>query len=396
MFILLFLLASILNQSSYAQDYLQVKANKGDGLINLFQKFNIEYSDANIASFKEINKLTSISLQLDKSYFLPIQIFKFNGKSIRTSINNNDYDYAYAIQLYNEDLTKKKIKEKDFRIDKEIWIPVNFSIIKVDDNSKLSKKEEVKKQKKVEDKLYQLLGKGNEKVIPIDSRLEKCAFYLVSGHGGPDPGAQAQKDGYTLSEDEYAYDVILRLGRELLKHGAEVFFIVQDPNDGIRDDVYLSNSKDEIYHGGGKIVVDQRQRLKDRSDVVNRLYNSNPANKKHHQAISIHVDSRISNEKQIDIFFYHSANSSEGEVIANSLLTTIKSKYEESQPGRGYEGSVSHRNLYVLRHFMPVTTFIELGNIQNFRDQQRILVANNRQAIANWLCDGLIEYYSNK
>jgi N-acetylmuramoyl-L-alanine amidase len=41
-------------------------------------------------------------------------------------------------------------------------------------------------------------------------------------------------------------------------------------------------------------------------------------------------------------------------------------------------------------------TFIELGNIQNFKDQQRILTPNNRQAIANWLTDGLIEYYKGK
>ena len=155
-------------------------------------------------------------------------------------------------------------------------------------------------------------------------------------------------------------------------------------------------SKNEFYHGGVKIEVDQRKRLKDRSDIVNQLYNSNPSKKKFHQAISIHVDSRISNDKQIDIFFYHSANSSEGELIANTLLTTIKTKYQEAQPGRGYEGSVSNRNLYVLRHIQPVMTFIELGNIQNFRDQQRILVNNNRQAIANWLTDGLIEYYKTK
>lgn len=394
---LIFFFLIIFNLTSNAQDYLKVQAKEGDGLITLFQRYDLEYSEANLSSFKEINKTNSLSLQLKKDYFLPIQIYKYNGKSIRSSIKNNNYNYAYAIQLYNEGLTKKKITEQDFRISKEIWIPVNFQITKATEDDKVVKKEEkTPKIRKPEEKTHPIFGKANEKVQEVDLLLDKCAFYLVSGHGGPDPGAQSQKDGYTLSEDEYAYDVILRLGRELIKHGAEVFFIVQDPNDGIRDEVYLANSKDEIYIDGSKIVVDQRQRLKDRSEAVNRLYNTNPAKKKHHHAISIHVDSRISNEKQIDIFFYHSANSSEGELIANSLLSTIKSKYEESQPGRGYEGSVSHRNLYVLRHFIPVTTFIELGNIQNFRDQQRILVANNRQAIANWLCDGIIEYYKTK
>jgi len=388
---MIILLLFLLSISAHAQEYLKAQPKSGDGLITFLQRYDLEYSSDNINSFKELNNLSSLSLSLSKEYNLPIQIYKFNGKSIRTTIGNNDYNYAYSIQIYNETLTKKGIKSKDFRDDKELWVPIHFN-----PNSAESKVVEPAKVRKLEERVYPILGKNHEKVKEQDLLLEDCVFYLISGHGGPDPGAQAKKQGHTLSEDEYAYDVILRLGKELISHGAEVYFIVQDPNDGIRDDVFLENSKNEFYHGGVKIEVDQRKRLKDRSDIVNQLYNSNPSKKKFHQAISIHVDSRISNDKQIDIFFYHSANSSEGELIANTLLTTIKTKYQEAQPGRGYEGSVSNRNLYVLRHIQPVMTFIELGNIQNFRDQQRILVNNNRQAIANWLTDGLIEYYKTK
>jgi len=388
---MIILLLFLLSISAHAQEYLKAQPKSGDGLITFLQRYDLEYSSDNINSFKELNNLSSLSLSLSKEYNLPIQIYKFNGKSIRTTIGNNDYNYAYSIQIYNETLTKKGIKSKDFRDDKELWVPIHFN-----PNSAESKVVEPAKVRKLEERVYPILGKNHEKVKEQDLLLEDCVFYLISGHGGPDPGAQAKKQGHTLSEDEYAYDVILRLGKELISHGAEVYFIVQDPNDGIRDDVFLENSKNEFYHGGVKIEVDQRKRLMDRSDIVNQLYNSNPSKKKFHQAISIHVDSRISNDKQIDIFFYHSANSSEGELIANTLLTTIKTKYQEEQPGRGYEGSVSNRNLYVLRHIQPVMTFIELGNIQNFRDQQRILVNNNRQAIANWLTDGLIEYYKTK
>lgn len=388
---MIILLLFLLSITAHAQEYLKAQPKSGDGLITFLQRYDLEYSSDNINSFKELNNLSSLSLSLSKEYNLPIQIYKFNGKSIRTTIGNNDYNYAYSIQIYNETLTKKGIKSKDFRDDKELWVPIHFN-----PNSSESKVVEPAKVRKLEERVYPILGKNHEKVKEQDLLLEDCVFYLISGHGGPDPGAQAKKQGHTLSEDEYAYDVILRLGKELISHGAEVYFIVQDPNDGIRDDVFLENSKNEFYHGGVKIEVDQRKRLKDRSDIVNQLYNSNPSKKKFHQAISIHVDSRISNDKQIDIFFYHSANSSEGELIANTLLTTIKTKYQEAQPGRGYEGSVSNRNLYVLRHIQPVMTFIELGNIQNFRDQQRILVNNNRQAIANWLTDGLIEYYKTK
>jgi N-acetylmuramoyl-L-alanine amidase len=34
---------------------------------------------------------------------------------------------------------------------------------------------------------------------------------------------------------------------------------------------------------------------------------------------------------------------------------------------------------------------VELGNIQNERDQIRFTKVNNRQALANWLCQALIK-----
>ena len=76
--------------------------------------------------------------------------------------------------------------------------------------------------------------------------------------------------------------------------------------------------------------------------------------------------------------------------MAENLKKTIKQKYDKAQPGRGYEGSVSSRNLYMIRNVIPVCVFIEIGNIQNPRDQIRIIEPNNRQAIANWLTDGII------
>jgi N-acetylmuramoyl-L-alanine amidase len=54
---------------------------------------------------------------------------------------------------------------------------------------------------------------------------------------------------------------------------------------------------------------------------------------------------------------------------------------------------VEKRNLYVINQTVPAALFIELGNIQNSFDQQRFILHNNRQALANWMCDGLIADY---
>jgi N-acetylmuramoyl-L-alanine amidase len=51
----------------------------------------------------------------------------------------------------------------------------------------------------------------------------------------------------------------------------------------------------------------------------------------------------------------------------------------------------------VVRNSIPVSVYIELGNIHHSRDQQRVLTPANRQALANWLTEGLIEdFESNK
>ena len=80
--------------------------------------------------------------------------------------------------------------------------------------------------------------------------------------------------------------------------------------------------------------------------------------------------------------------------MAVSLQETIEKKYKEFQPNRGYSGEVSSRDkLYMLRYTHPKTVYIELGNIQNSRDQLRFIKKENRSAIAKWLCEGLIEEY---
>jgi len=101
------------------------------------------------------------------------------------------------------------------------------------------------------------------------------------------------------------------------------------------------------------------------------------------------VDSR-SKGTRMDMFFYHSPKSNTGKKLAITLRNTIEKKYAQHQKSRGYSGTVKARNLHVLRKTNPVAVFIELGNIRNSKDQKRIILEDNRQAVANWLTEGLI------
>ena len=237
-----------------------------------------------------------------------------------------------------------------------------------------------------------LFGKAMA-TYPISSReLSGACFYLVSGHGGPDPGAIGTYLDHKLHEDEYAYDIVLRLGRELMMRGAKVHFIIQDKKDGIRNGRILNNSKRETCMGKA-IPLDQVARLKQRSQKIDALYNKDKAAYK--RAIFVHVDSR-SQGKQTDVYFYHAPGSKQGKRLADRMRSTFASKYKKHQPGRGFKGTVSDRNLYVLRNTRPVGVYLELGNIRNSRDQQRLVLENNRQALAKWIAEAIVADYKAK
>ena len=228
---------------------------------------------------------------------------------------------------------------------------------------------------------------------PITSReLAGATFYLVGGHGGPDPGAIGKYQSHNLHEDEYAYDIVLRLGRELLMRGAQVHFIIQDKKDGIRNGAVLKNSKRETCMGQA-IPLDQVARLKQRSNKIDQLYKKDKAAYK--RAIFVHVDSR-SQGKQTDVYFYHASGSKQGKKLADRMRNTLAAKYKRHQPGRGFNGTVSARNLYVLRHTQPAGVYLELGNIRNPRDQQRLVLENNRQALAKWIAEAIVADYKTK
>ncbi|MDT8325589.1 MAG: N-acetylmuramoyl-L-alanine amidase, partial [Bacteroidota bacterium] len=238
-------------------------------------------------------------------------------------------------------------------------------------------------------RIFPIFGPKYGKVTVRDRKLRGAVYYIVGGHGGPDSGARGRREGRTLCEDEYAYDVALRLAHNLLSHDAKVYIITRDENDGIRDEKYLACDSDETVWRDREIPTGQLDRLKQRADVVNALYRRN-RRMRYQRQIVLHVDSRQEGNR-VDIFFYHHSSSAGGKRTAETLQRTIEEKYRVHQPTRGYHGYVIARDrLYMLRKTLPRTVYIELGNIRNAQDQRRFVSVDNRQALANWLSEGLL------
>ena len=287
---------------------------------------------------------------------------------------------------YNEFI---RLNEKRLRGKEELQLGVKYVLppLRKGASATASSKPAANKKGTVRERLF---GRKLADVEVTSNRLQGACFYVVSGHGGPDPGAIGKIGKVELHEDEYAYDVALRLARNLMQEGAEVRIIIQDAKDGIRDDKYLKNSKRETCMGS-PIPLSQVSRLDQRCAKINSL--SRKDKETYKRAIFIHVDSR-SRHQRTDVFFYHKPKDQASKRLAKTMKSTFSRKYNRHQPGRGFSGTVDDRNLYVLRHTTPTSVFVELGNIQNQYDQQRIILSNNRQALANWLCEGFVTDYN--
>ncbi|GMN09933.1 N-acetylmuramoyl-L-alanine amidase [Croceitalea sp. MTPC9] len=305
------------------------------------------------------------------------------GDGIYSLLRKNGINPTKFYNAFIEANKEKLSQEEYLRVGEFYIIPDTVQSSKVD-------KVDLKTLKE-----YRIFGKDFSRVDSLSNRLSGNIYYLVSGHGGPDPGAIENYDGKLIAEDEYAYDITLRLARELISHGAEVTLIIKDENDGIRDDRKLELDTDEVAHPNQEIPLNQLARLKQRVKAINKLYKENLG--KYQRLLVTHVDSR-SKGTNIDVFFYHHEKSKNGKRLAESIHQTFLKKYAKFQPNRGYQGTFEDRSgLYMVKKTLPAMAYIEVGNIRNKKDQRRILDPDNRQALAKWISEGVIlDYESSK
>lgn len=414
--------------------YHSVAAKSGDNVYTFLNRYHLAKADCNITHFYEKNKLKrGAKLIAGKKYFLPVLIYEYNGKSIRTSVGLSSWEPAVRIKKYNQKLKDDKLRRSTLVRSKIIWVPyhelycvasaplekpdIAASHTNVSPNSESpedKKKKELQKQKeaaarkaiaqeKIDDSViesskklsgyrkFPIFGKKNAYVPLKDNSLRGKVFYVVSGHGGPDVGAVGKRGNMQLCEDEYAYDVSLRLVRNLLEHGAIAYMIVRDPDDGLRNGELLPCDYDEYCWGNFKIPRNQKSRLYQRSDAINTLFERHKKQGiKDQTVVTIHIDSN-NQSHQTDVFFYYFPGSKVGKALAVKVRNTLKEKYKNSRKNGKYNGTVKPRDLHMLREPKPTSIFIELGNIRNKFDQTRFIRENNRQALSNWLYEGLVK-----
>lgn len=375
--------------------YLEIPAEPGDGIYRLLRRYHLDKHSCNFKKFYALNQLkNNAPLQAGKTYKLPIFIYAFNGNNIRSSIGIDDWDLAVEIQHYNEVMSKEGLRDKPFSANRLLWVPFHLlncanPDLAIDTPEPISS-ESYDRISNPEARTFPIFGKNLEYTPLKSNKLQGKIFYIVSGHGGKDSGALGKRGGNTLCEDEYAYDVALRLCRKLIEHGATAYMIIRD-KDGIRDDAILACDEDETVWGGAPVLRSHRSRLHQRSDIINQLYQKNLSlGFTDQKTIVIHVDSRSKNQR-IHLFFYHQENNELSEKLSQKMQQAIKANYEKYRGAGYYSGKLATRDLHMLREVKAPTVYIELANIRNPADQQRIVLASNRALLASWLFEGLID-----
>lgn len=388
----IFFLTTVISLGSTpSSSYFRAAAMPGDGIYSLLRRYQLDRHSCNFDRFYDLNQLKkNAPLIVGREYFLPILIYRFNGKTIRSSIGVENWELALRIQNYNEQMHANQLRQADFRSDLVLWVPYHELNCPNPDLNISSPTAEDPESAAGGNRIFPIFGKDYAHVPLASNKLRGKVFYIVGGHGGPDPGAIGRRGNYQLCEDEYAYDVALRVCRNLIAHGATAYMITRDLNDGIRNDKFLDCDTDEVVWGQDFIFRSQKARLTQRSDIINELYEKHLLQGVTQQSvIVIHVDSRSQSERT-DVFFYHHPESPGGKELALKLHRIMRQKYRQFQKGRGYHGSVTGRDLHMLRETKPSSVYIELANIRNKFDQQRIILATNRQALADWLFEALL------
>ncbi|MFK8056723.1 MAG: N-acetylmuramoyl-L-alanine amidase [Saprospiraceae bacterium] len=392
--------------------FLEVVAENGDGMYALLRRYDLPPNSCNQDAFQSINSLSAKqALRVGKKYKVPVLIYTYNGKSIRSTLGINDLPLAKRIQAYNRSRVKAGQQTAEYEESKALWVPYDYVLCENEaeliaplapaeavlvssetplENETAPPIESPEELDKVNTSGYAIFGEKYAKVKREDNELKGKVFFLVSGHGGPDPGAIGKKRDNSLCEDEYAYDVVLRLARNIISHGGVPYVIVRDPDDGIRDDEFLLCDRDEQVWGDLTIPLNNRKRLKQRSDVINKIAKDNKSRGGIEQyCIVIHVDSRHQ-ETQTDLFFYHQKNSDKSSRLTKDMRATVEKNYKRNGRSREYTGAILTRDLHMLREVEVPTVYIELGNIQHSFDQKRVLQSRNRQALANWFTEGIM------
>ncbi len=231
------------------------------------------------------------------------------------------------------------------------------------------------------------------KLPPDKKPLLGWLVVLDPGHGGQDPGSSGRFNDQRVVEDEYVYDVALRVNRILRSMGALSFLTVQDRKTGersLKPQEIFPDERQEAYTGTSSVVRSGTWGLNQRLAYGNTLSRTYP---RHRQAwISIHFDV-LGKNKVIEGVRVIAPKGSDK--LAQALARSFAQYHRLRKNApiiRNGDKTYGLRNLFILNGGNRISekALIELGNFNNTTDVWRVRNPVTREAYARAIAEALL------
>ena len=233
----------------------------------------------------------------------------------------------------------------------------------------------------------------------ISNVLAGYTIVIDPGHGGDDPGfmvksVNSRGEAVYLVEDEYNYDIALRVYRLLKLNGANVKLTIISPNHHIRStkdpSITFVNEKNEVFNS---YELNKRNQYTDfpdgnssslqkRKQVAEELFQGTPYNKR--LFISIHNDISPGLPKQPYVVFDGSSDDE---------LNKSKAFADHILPALGQGSLSNHQSLAVLKNNPSnAAVLIEVRNVYYENNSWALRNEELREQDALKIVEGIIEY----
>ena len=253
--------------------------------------------DMSVAAIKEVNELTTDAIYPNQKLLVPA------GSILNhSSVVNTFYDLAFQSALpYGGDIYYFHKPNAVTQLSESYFELVRYS-------KAYSPETAFGNARLILEQLDEAAGSGY-----IDTALSEWFVVIDPGHGGYDPGVIVESsDGSGNSlfvcEDEYVYDIALRLYVLLKSHDAKVFMTILSPNHLLRHTfppyLTLVNEKNEVFNSENiaGLPTGDRDSLRNRVELGARFIDQTPSGKT--LFISLHADNTPDAAKAASVWYY--------------------------------------------------------------------------------------------
>lgn len=255
-------------------------------------------------------------------------------------------------------------------------------------------------------KLQTAFDKKISRMGRLSNRLKGWHIVLDPGHGGLDPGAVVTNlDGngnkVYVVEDEYVYDIALRVYVMLRLHGAHVTLTLLSPNHLIRHSdppvQTFVNEKNEVYNSRGYNRGNKKGHwpkggrkgnLSRRVNIAGNAFKNVPRNRR--VFLSFHADIDHSAPNAPLVLYYRSRRTGKADRKSRNFAKSMQSFLGAGTVIRG-------QNLLVLRNNpAPIRVMLELRNLAYTDHAWALRFEELRQRDAEKVVRGLVEYVGKR